>query len=206
MVKIKIIEGGFGNIMKIFIGFLIIFLLFIPIPLKIYILYKNNKLIIRFYKFSLYPSKDLKNMPTTVAKVKEKSKLTVDFKKAFDKHTIKQIFHRFCKSKLKPSLKLDFNLDYGFEDAALTGLSYGLLNSFFVPLQNILSSLFKIKKLQLNAMPDFNGSNLNLEIKSIIYINIVQIINICFTIGLILFKSYRNNKYIHKTKGEFKEA
>lgn len=206
MVKIKIIEGGFGNIMKIFIGFLIIFLLFIPIPLKIYILYKNNKLIIRFYNFSLYPSKDLKNMSLTVAKVKEKSKLTVDFRKAFDKHTIKQIFHRFCKSKLKPSLKLDFNLDYGFEDAALTGLSYGILNSFFAPFKNILSSLFKIKKFQLNAMPDFNGSKLNLEIKSIIYINIVQIINTCFTVGLILFKSYRNNKYIHKTKGEFKEA
>lgn len=206
MVKIKIIEGGFGNIMKILIVSLIIFLLFIPMPLKIYILYKNNKLIIRFYKFPLYPSKHLKNISTTNAKAKEKSKLTVDLRKVFDKYTIKQIFYRFSKSKLKPSLKLDFNLDYGFEDAALTGLSYGLLNSFFAPLQNILSSLFKIKKLQLNAIPDFNGSKLNLEIKSIIYINIVQIINICFIIGLIILKSYKNHKYIHKTKGKFKEA
>lgn len=206
MVKIKIIEGGFGNIMKIFIVSLIIFLLFIPMPLKIYILYKNNKLIIRFYKFPIYPSKDLKNISTSNAKAKEKSKLTVDLRKVFDKYTIKQIFYRFSKSKLKPSLKLDFNLDYGFEDAALTGLSYGLLNSFFAPLQNILSSLFKIKKLQLNAIPDFNGSKLNLEIKSIIYINIVQIINICFIIGLIILKSYKNHKYIHKTKGKFKEA
>lgn len=206
MVKIKISEGGFSNIMKLFIIFLIILLLFVPIPLKIYVLYKNNKLIIRFYKFTLYPSKHLKDMSKTYSKAKEKNKFTTDFKKIFDRYIIQEIFYRLCKSKLKPRLKLDFNLDYGFEDAALTGLSYGLLNSIFAPLEHILYSLFKVKKLQLNALPDFNGSKLNLEIKSIISINVAQIINMSFIIGLIIFKSYKSHKYIHKTKGKFKEA
>lgn len=206
MVKIKISEGGFGNIMKSFIIFLIIFLLFIPIPLKIYILYKNNKLIIRFYKFTIYPSKHLKDITKTYSKAKESNKFSSNFKKIFDKSIVQEIFHRLCKSRLKPRLKLDFNLDYGFEDAALTGLSYGMLNSIFAPLQYMLYSLFKVKRLQLNALPDFNGSKLNLEIKSIISINIAQIINISFIIGLIIFKAYKKHKYIHKTNGKFKEA
>lgn len=192
--------------MKLFIIFLIILLLFVPIPLKVHVLYKNNKLIIRFYKFTIYPSKHIKDMSKTYFKAKEKNKFTTDFKKIFDKYIIQEIFHRLCKNKLKPRLKLDFNLDYGFEDAALTGLSYGLLNSIFAPLEHIIYLLFKVKKLQLNAMPDFNGNKLNLEIKSIISINIAQIINMSFIIGLIIFKSYKRHKCIHKTKGKFKEA
>lgn len=192
--------------MKLYIIFLVIFLLFIPMPLKIYICYKNNKLTLRFYKFTLYPSKHLKNISKPYSKVKEKNKFITDFKKIFDKYTIEEIFHRLCKSKLKPRLTLDFNLDYGFEDAALTGLSYGLLNSVFAPLQHILYLLFKVKKLQFNALPDFNGSKLNLEIKSIISINLAQIINISFIIGSIIFKAYKKHKYIHKTSEKFKEA
>lgn len=206
MVKIKISEGGFSNIMKLFIIFLIVLLLFIPIPLKIYVCYKNNKFIIKFYKVTLYPSKHLKDMSKIYSKAKEKNKLTTNFKKNFNKHTIQEIFHSLCKSKLKPRLKLDFNIDYGFEDAALTALSYGLLNSIFAPLQHILYSFFKVKKLQFNALPDFDGSKLNLEIKSIISISIAQIINMSFIIGFILFKAYKKHKYIHKTKGKFKEA
>lgn len=206
MVKIEIIEGGFSNIMNLFIFFLIIFVLFIPIPLKIYISYKNNMFIVKFYRFTLYPLKYKKTVCKSYSKVKEKDKFTHKLKNSFNKDTLQKILYILCKNKFKPGLKLNLNIDYGFEDAALTGLSYGLLNTIFAPLQHIMNLIFKVKKLELNALPDFNGSKLNLEIKSIILISIAQIINICIKIGFTLYKSYKENKCIHRTKGKFKEA
>lgn len=91
---------------------------------------------------------------------------------------INKILSKLSKGPLRPSIKLDMDINYGLEDAAVTGLLYGLFQSVFSLMYNVLNLYFKVKKFTPRANPTFNKNIFNLEIKSIITINLANIIYI----------------------------
>jgi hypothetical protein len=170
-------------LMKILIIMCIILLIiFLPIPIKITIFYEHNKLKVYIYKKSLnLPF--LNNKFNVVEKVKVETEIinhTPRIKKITEKlyeNYFKQNPYRGkIKNKLKPSIKVDFNLAFGFEDAAITGMSYGLFSTVPYTLRNLIEKRLKIKRYLVNIEPCFNNPTLKFRIISIFSLNLVQII------------------------------
>ena len=88
-------------------------------------------------------------------------------------------------NKFKPKIKLNGDINYGIEDAALCALLYGLLCNISSFIYILLKIIFKIKTLDLNINPKFNTFTLSFGITSIFYFNIANIIYILY----LIFKS-----------------
>jgi hypothetical protein len=143
-----LINEAFGGIM---IYFLII-LLFIPIPMIIKVNYEN-KLDVFIY-----------NKRLTLFKNNKKNKKKVSIK---DKN---------IKLLWKPYIRLHIKLLYGFDDAAVTAISYGLIFSVLPIIKIILSRYINVNSFTQDIKLDYKRNIFNLFIKCIILINIAQII------------------------------
>ncbi|WP_418921794.1 DUF2953 domain-containing protein [Clostridium aestuarii] len=111
---------------------------------------------------------------------KKKKKIRKSFKKK-KKISLKKLIRiiksfKTTHSLFKPLLILNIDLIYGFNDAAITGITYGLLWELNRNLYNFLSIYFKNKKFKVNIKPNFNQSILEAKIKGIIFTNLVKII------------------------------
>ncbi|WP_162920282.1 DUF2953 domain-containing protein [Clostridium fermenticellae] len=152
---------------------IIFFLLIVPIPLKLKILYKNKKFGIYLYNINIY-NKLFKNR-----KIKSSSPKRINIKHL---SSLLSSLSSFKNSKLKPIIKLNINLTYGLDDAAYTAVLYGMLSSSYPLIKNLLSTIFKIKKVNINITPKMNDCILDFELNSIISINLAKIIYMRFLI------------------------
>ncbi|MCB2308019.1 DUF2953 domain-containing protein [Clostridium estertheticum] len=192
--------------------FIIVFLfvltiVFFPIHLKITLKYTNKVLEIYIYKKKLDVNKPLKSN----LKDPLKSKPTKIFFKPLNLrdldlsdvnlNNINLITHKFKNLKFKPTLILNTKLEYGFDDAALVAILFGLIHSAYSLLYLILINFVKVKNIDLKVTPQFKENNLNMEISSIIYINFVKIIYMAFTILPCLINIKHNKTNFKKYRG-----
>jgi hypothetical protein len=167
-----------------FVG-IIVFLITItiilfPIPLKITLKYSNKILEIYVY------NKKLQRKVHKKGKLVKKQKNT-----SYNSYTLsdmKLIINKFIGLKFKPTLSLVTNVEYGFDDAALVAILFGLIHSTYSFLYLLLLNFVKIKKIDHKVIPNFKEKSLNIEIHSIIYTSLAKIIYM-LTIMLICFIS-----------------
>lgn len=153
----------------ILILFLII-LLFIPIPIKFYMIYDENTLSLKLaHKMISLDKSKLKDINKKFPKNKKYNK-----KKKYFKDIVKY----FKNTPSKPKLKIDIDLNYGFEDAYITAISYGALYSVYPFILGFISSYFTVKKERLHIEPHFNKNIFSFEIKSIFFMSIAKIMYI----------------------------
>lgn len=69
--------------------------------------------------------------------------------------------HLLCK-------EIDFNIRFGLDDAAKTGISTGILWTSGTLLLKIIDSLIGIKKINMNVYPDFNEKKFEIYLKTIL--------------------------------------
>lgn len=178
--------------MKFFIIILIIVLavIFIPIPLKLTL--KLNKDEASVYLYS--------------KKIKLKHKAKATKKAKIIKHKIlhrpkflntENLYFTLKSNKYKPKLKILIELEFGFEDAALIGLFYGLLFTIHPILYQSLRLFFKVPRYILEPTPNFENTCFKLNIESIFSVSIVKTIYI--------FYKLRKN-YIIAEKLEFSNS
>ncbi|NFO31051.1 DUF2953 domain-containing protein [Clostridium botulinum] len=171
--------------MKLFLLILMIIIL-LPIPLKISIYYSFDNYYIKLYKFTIISKEKIKNKKQN-SNIKSKS-----HKKKKDSLNILNMIHKkyliekLYDSKFKPKINLKGDLSYSLNDAAHTAIFYGILSQINPIFYFALSILCKINKFKFNINPIFNDKFLvKLEISSIIFISIVNVIYIL----ILIFKS-----------------
>lgn len=171
--------------MKLFL--LILFLiLFVPIPIKISIYYSKENYYIKILNISLL-KKNINNEQKEDFKKSSPKNKSKNFKKK-NKSFLSTISPRIIlkaldKNKFKPILWLNGAFSYSLEDSAHTAISYGLLSSLLPLLLRIIHIFFKASKFKFPIKPLFKNKLLaKIEIKSIIFFSLVQIIYMIFLI------------------------
>ncbi|MBK5240744.1 DUF2953 domain-containing protein [Clostridium sp.] len=139
-----------------------------PIPIKITLKYSKKILEIFIYNKKLKAKKSKKNNPA------KKQKITTE--KSYTFIDIKLIINKIMSLKFKPTLTLTTKLEYGFDDAALVAILFGLIHSTYSLLYLLLLNFVKIKNIDHKVIPYFKEKNLSIEISSIIYTNLAKII------------------------------
>ncbi len=94
--------------------------------------------------------------------------------------------------------KVDFNIHFGFDNAATTGISTGVIWGLGSFLLKVFDSLVGIKKINMQVTPDFNNKIFNIYLKTILIIKPIHLIIVVREV----LKTYKfvNNK-INKIKG-----
>ncbi len=153
---------------------IILIILFFPIHKMIKAIINEDGGSLTLYKktFDLSHS----NIDDLASKVFEKKPK----KKAKEKrHKVKMNFLNLIDSlrrlKFKPTLKMDLDLKYGFDDAMVTGISYGAIVSIVYFLKWIIDIPFKSKKYDFQITPVFNKNVMILFLNCIIWLNIAKI-------------------------------
>lgn len=167
--------------MKIFLFILILFLIviFIPIPLKF--TFKLDKGEASLYLYWKKIKLKAKAKPTKEAKIiKHKILHRPKFL------TGQNLYFTLKTNQYKPTLKLLIQVEFGFEDAALTGLLYGFSYTLYPFLYQVLKMFFKVPSYNFEPTPDFENTCFKLNIESIFSISIVKTIYIFY----ILRKNY----------------
>lgn len=170
--------------MKIFTILLLLFLLliFVPLPIKITFLYNETNYYIKIYNHTLLS----KSKPQKIKKQNTKQIKNRKNKESYLKSSLKSISPNILisfldKNLYKPKIKIKGEIDYSLNDAALTAISYGLISSILPFVYKIITIIFKPKKINLPINPLFQNNFLvNIDIKSIIFLSIAQIIYILF--------------------------
>lgn len=144
---------------------IMIMILFFPVPLKIYIVYKDKKLYINFFKINLLNKKNF-----NLKSKRSNKNLLYTIKKST------KLIKYISNIKSKPKIDIKINFNYGFEDAATTAIFYGIFNSSIILIIKVFSALFKIRKYKATIIPNFNKQCLKIEITSIIHISFAKII------------------------------
>ncbi|MCJ7688708.1 MAG: DUF2953 domain-containing protein, partial [Clostridiaceae bacterium] len=155
-----------------FVGILVfviaLTIILFPIPLKITLKYSNKILEIYIYNKKLKQKTNKKNNSI------KKQKITT--KKSYTVSDIKLIISKIMSLKFKPTLTLTTKLEYGFDDAALVAILFGLIHSTYSFLYLLLLNFVKVKNIDHKVIPYFKEKNLSFKISSIIYTNLAKII------------------------------
>ncbi|MCI2038647.1 MAG: DUF2953 domain-containing protein [Clostridium luticellarii] len=154
------------NILYILLVLLLFTVLFLPTPLRINIKYKDGKLTVKLYSLNI--TNRIKLNKSSLKNPSGKNPLFAFIKE------LKSL--NFNEINTKFPLKMNIKFHYGLNDAAYTAITYGALSSLKVLIFNMLKKVFSIKKYNLIIEPDFNNPIFELEVTSIIYINLVKII------------------------------
>ena len=124
-------------------------------------------------------------------KIKDTSEKAYDiFNKYLD---ILIAFYKYTKKKIKCE-SFCFRMNYGLGDAALTGISTGMLWGVIYSLLGVLDRYFEFIKMDVNINPDFNDIKLQLEFDCIFKIKIVHIIIVIFIVLYTFIKSVITKK------------
>ena len=180
-----------------FIGIIVFLLTLIiilfPIPLKITLKYANKTLEVFIYnkklKTKAVSKSDLQNLPE------------INLFKSFKLEDMKLIYYRVKKLNLKFSLSLNTKLEYGFDDAALVAISFGLIHSAYSFLYSFLMNYVAVKKVSLKVIPHFEENDFNMETLGIIYMNLVKVIYMAFVVLICLIKIKHKKANFKKYKG-----
>lgn len=173
--------------------FFLLFLLFMPIPLKLYIKYLDDFYEIKFYKINLLSSDggiikkfikdDTVKKYDTSHNIKEEVEEKAQEKIRDTKFSMILLFKNLSNNRYKPYFKVNSNIDFSVNDAAGTAILYGLLNSLNPIIFKILSTFFKIKNFDNKFNPIFKDKYIiNISIMCILTINIAKIIYMLFLI------------------------
>ncbi len=168
---------------------IIIIILFFPIPIIIKAAINEEGGSLTIYKktFNLPKSK----INTTINKIFEKKppKKTKN-KKYKIKVDIFKLINSIRLLKFKPTFKMNLNIQYGFDDAMITGVSYGFFGSILYFLKWIIEIPFNSKKYDFKITPVFNKNILLLFLDCIIWLNIAKI----FYMVIIIIKNIKITK------------
>ncbi|AGK97558.1 DUF2953 domain-containing protein [Clostridium pasteurianum] len=169
-------------------------IIFFPIPIHFKLHYYNNNLHTYIYGKEIgFRKRVTKNMKHDV-----RSK---DFIGIIEKYytTVKKIKLKLENSRLKPKLSFIFYMEYGTEDVAKTAIYFGILNSCSPFLYSLINKFFNVKKFKFSVEPNFKKSKIDLVLKSILQISIVNTIYIVILIlfGFIKDKKLKNLKFTH---------
>jgi hypothetical protein len=152
---------------------LIIILLVIPIPIKFSFKYTKNTFNIYIYNFKI-------NLKKSMNFLKEKGKkTTATFKEEDHKLDLSSVFaliNYIDTIKYKPTLRFRLYCNYGLIDASKTAITYGYIYALSPLIYKSLNIPFKIKKYDYDIEPNFEGTFLESNIDSIIFVNIIKII------------------------------
>lgn len=170
----------------IIIFLLLLIIILFPIPIKITLKYSNRVLEIFIYNKKLKVKKPSKN--------NLKSNPNMNYHKSFTINDIKLIIFRIKNLKFKPILTLKTKLEYGFDDAAFVAILFGLIHSTYSFLYLLLINFVKIKNIDFEVIPHFKKNDVNMEILSIIYMNLVKIIYITFIMSILIASIKIKNK------------
>lgn len=173
--------------------FFLLFLLFMPIPLKLSIKYLDDFYEIKFYKINLLSSDggiikkfikdDTVKKYDTSHNIKEEVEEKAQEKIRGTKFSSILLFKNLSNNRYKPYFKVNSNIDFSVNDAAGTAIVYGLLNSLNPIIFKILSTFFKIKNFDNKFNPIFKDKYIiNISIMCILTINIAKIIYMLFLI------------------------
>jgi len=169
---------------KTILIFIIVFtVLLFPIKLKLSLKYINNKFKIYFN------SKEI-----NIKKITKKKSKKIQIKK-FSLDDYSFILNKLHNNRFKPKLILKIDGDFGFNDAAITALTYGYLGCLNPILYNLLNYILDVKSIQTKLKPKFSERIFNVTIKCIIIINLANIIYVT----LLLLRRYLHIKKKHKS-------
>ena len=190
----------------------LLFLILVPIPIKLMLYTSENCIYIKFYNILLFSSEkeaiiselikklfikiSSKSSNKATKKKNNNNPLTLNpFTKLFKnkKISIVTLYKNLTLNKLKPKFILRGNINFELEDAAITAITYGLASNLVPILNFALSKFFRVKDLSIHICPHFKGENiLNLKLTSIISLNIAQIISI----SILIIKSFKIKKEV----------
>ena len=166
-----------------------------PIPIKITLKYSNKVLVIYIYNKKLKIKKPSE-------KVLESNRI-MHFIKSIKIRDLRLIIYKISKLKLKPILILNTKLEYGLDDAALVAILYGTIHSVYGFMYLLLRNFVKVKNIDFKVTPHFEESDFNMEILSIIYMNLAKIIYMAFMMSICLARISikRRKRNMKKFKG-----
>ena len=151
-----------------YIIIIIMLLFFIPFPVSISLSYIDKE-----FAFKIY------NIKIDIKKIKAKNQ-----KKKKSKHKkrkrvpVTDIFNILIQNKFKPSVKSRIHMMYGFDDAALTGITYGIFNIVCTFIFQVLNLVMNVKKFNTNIEPCFNKKIFDVKFNCIIFISLANVIYI----------------------------
>ena len=182
----------------------LIFILFIPIPLKFNLHYSKDRYYIKFYNINIISNDDgilkkflnkkdniIKESKINYSKTKDDIEIDYKGKNLNLKPFLKTLYINLKRNKFKPSIRFSSNSSYSLGDASRTAICLGLFYNINPILLYIFSILYNVKLLKTDFNPIFKDELLfELTIRSIITFNLAQIIYILF----IIYKSIRKNR------------
>lgn len=178
-----------------YIFLIALIIILFPIPLKFKLVFNNKELKIFIYKKEIKSfnefdlNKTLDNLKNKKAKKQDtEDEENIKNKKQKNKAFSKVFFHICLNNFFKPTLKINFNINFGFNDASITAMTYGFINTIPGFIYNMLCKLFKIKWFKFNVKPIFNNQIIYIEISSIIFVNLVKVIYISLKFTFLYFK------------------
>ena len=174
-----------------------------PIPLKITLKYRNKVLEIYIYNKKIKAKSPSKDKVNSNIKAMEKGMGKIDFLKSLTFNEIKLIINKIINLKFKPTIFLNTKLEYGFDDAALVAVLYGIIHSAHSFVYLLLQNFVKVKKIDIKVIPHFEEHDINMEISSIIYSSLAKNVYIVFImiICLVNIKILHNKSNIKKYRG-----
>ena len=186
---------------KILILFLIILVFFISVKIRFDMEIENNKLDFEVYLYGI----NLTNVIIKNKKAKQnddeeliksrREKRGMDIKISLK--IFKELLSKIRYLRHKPKLTITNIIEFGVEDADLTAILYGHLNTIVYSLFGIISSYVDTQNSKIEIIPKYNTLFLKLQFKGILKIKIAQIIYITFlfiTLGRKLNGTTSNRK------------
>lgn len=162
-------------------------LIFIPLPIKISLSYINKEFAFKIYNIKI----DIKKIKTKSQK-KEKAK-----HKKRRRLPVTDILNTLIQNKFKPSIKSRIHIMYGFDDAALTGITYGIFNIVCTFIFQVLNLVMNVKNFNMNIEPCFNKKIFDVKFDCIIFISLANVIYIM--IKFIYINHCEQNKHCFST-------
>ncbi len=92
----------------------------------------------------------------------------------------------------------DLKYTYGVGDAAATGVLYGVISSFVGIFVSFVSNNFKLKKKNVEIMPDFNNQKNKLQFRVVLNMRILFVFPLCMKFLKFIYK----NKTLNEENGE----
>jgi hypothetical protein len=160
--------------------FVVSIVLFFPLPLVLGIYFNENQgLFFKIYGFKL-------KFSTILEKIKNHKKKEINNKKRKKtkekKHkdslitNLQTIYLSLKKSFMKPYLFISLYNEYGFGDAAIDGIIYGLIYSLSSIPVLLIRSIINLRILKFQVKPTWNEEKFLLKLNIFIFFNISTII------------------------------
>ena len=141
-------------------------------------------------RIPLHNKKDKESEPSKKAVSKRKTRLATDltydsFRKHVDafgdvyKTSKDELFSMLAYVRKHLRCKeVDFNIRFGLDDAAKTGIATGAVWTSGTLLLKIIDTLIGIKKINMNVYPDFNDKKFEIYVKTILIMRPIHFIMI----------------------------